>query len=104
LRTERPRRSQALKPATWVGVKPRRPASCAISSVLWRLYEWNVARARSHARQPSELSRARVASASRSRSRRRRSSRSAWLSFRFGLAISSPRPDGRRMVDEPETS
>jgi hypothetical protein len=56
LRTQRPSRSHGLKPATWVAVKPRRPASCAIG-VLCMLYEWNAARARSHARQPSEPSR-----------------------------------------------
>jgi hypothetical protein len=35
LRTQRPSRRQALKPAMAVGVKPRQAASCAISSVLW---------------------------------------------------------------------
>jgi hypothetical protein len=45
-----------LKPATLVGVKRRRAASCAISA-LCRLYGWSVARARSDARQPAEPSR-----------------------------------------------
>src|SRR5215218_9204269 len=55
--TQRPSLSQALKPATCVGVKPRRRASWAIGSVLRSDKACSVARARSHAVEPSELTR-----------------------------------------------